>query len=218
MHADHYLDVVALRYVFPWGVAAPERLPVYLPPGGRAKIDALSTAISERAGFFDMSYAVAEFDPAQTVAVGPLTVRFVRGRHYVPAWGFIVEAPDGTRVGYTGDTGPSEAVVEAVQGVDLLLVEAALKRPSDDDLERGHLTAEEAIALAVRARVRNAMLVHYPPSRRADLDALCATAGPWITAGVAGETVTVDPAVTTRPTDPPYAPRAAARASSALER
>jgi ribonuclease BN (tRNA processing enzyme) len=218
MHADHYLDIVALRYLFPWGVAAPERMPVYVPPGGRANIDALASAVSERAGFFDMSYAIAEYDPGQTVAVGPLTVSFVQGRHYVPAWGFVVEAPDGTRIAYTGDTGPSEEVVEAVQGVDLLLVEAALKRPSDDDLERGHLSAEEAIALALRARVRSALLVHYAPPRRADLDALCEAAGPWVTTGVAGESVTIDPAVPARPTDPTYAPRAASSAASALDR
>ena len=218
MHADHYLDLVALRYLFPWGQAASDRLPVYVPPGGHARMDALATAISEREGFFDMSYAISEFDPERALAVGPLTVRFVRGRHYVPAWAIVVEAPDGSRVAYTGDTGPSDEVVEAVRGADLLLVEAALRHPSDDDPERGHLTPAEAIALSVRAQVRSALLVHYAPSRRAELDAMCATAGPWIEPGVAGQAVTVGPAMPARMTDPDYAPRTAASAASALDR
>ena len=110
MHADHYLDLVALRYLFPWGEAAARPLPVFLPPGGRGRLDALATAISERAGFFDAAFAISEFDPETALAVGPLVVRFVRGRHYVPAWGVVIEAPDGARIAYTGDTGPSDAV------------------------------------------------------------------------------------------------------------
>lgn len=191
MHADHYLDVVGLRYLFPWGEEAPRRLPVAVPPGGRARIDALATAISERSGFFDASFAIEEFDPERPMQLGALTIRFVRGRHYVPAWGVVIEAPDGSRLAYTGDTGPSDAVIDAVRGADVLLVEAALRSPGDDDEERGHLTPEEAIDLATRSEARSALLVHYAPSRRAELEAMCAAAGPWIKPAVAGLTVTI---------------------------
>ncbi len=163
MHADHYLDVVGLRYLFPWGQTADRRLPVYVPPGGESRIEALATAISERPGFFDASFAIEAFDPDRPLVVGPLTIRFIRGRHYVPAWGVVIEAPDGSRLAYTGDTGPSDAVVEAVRGADLLLVEAALRSSRDDDEERGHLTPEEAIDLATRSGARSALLVHYAP-------------------------------------------------------
>ena len=107
--------------------------------------------------------------------------------------GLIVEAPDGSRLAYTGDTGPSDAVVEAVRGADLLLIEAALRDPRHDDLERGHLTPEEALELARAAAVRSALLVHYAPPRRAELEALCRAAGPWAGVAVDGLTVTVSP-------------------------
>ncbi len=81
----------------------------------------------------------------------------------MPAWGVVIDAPDGSRLAYTGDTGPSDAVVEAVRGADLLLVEAALRSSRDDDEERGHLTPEEAIELATRSGARSALLVHYAP-------------------------------------------------------
>jgi len=193
MHADHYLDLVGLRYLYPWRETARERLPVLLPPGGRARLDALADAVSERVGFFDAAFDAAEYDPTTELTVGDLRVRFFEGRHYVPAWGVVVEAPDGARLAYTGDTGPSRVVEDAVRDADLLLVESAIASDRHDDLERGHLTAPEAIALARSAGVGAAVLVHYGPDRLAELAALCAAAGTWVRPAIDGLTVTVDP-------------------------
>jgi ribonuclease BN (tRNA processing enzyme) len=193
MHADHYLDIVGLRYLYPWGEPAPVPLRIHLPPGGRARFDALATAVSERAGFFDAAFTIVEYDPDRVLDIGELRLRFVRGRHYVPAWGVVIDAPDGTRLAYTGDTGPSASVEEAVRDADLLLVESALGLAAHDDPERGHLTPEEAIELARRAAARSAILVHYGPARKAEMDALCAAAGPWVRTAVDGLTVTVRP-------------------------
>lgn len=195
MHADHYLDIVGLRYLYPWGERAPDPLPIHLPPGGRARLDSLARAVSERDGFFDAAFDAIEYDPAETLSIGDLQVRFVPGRHYVPAWGVVVTAPDGARLGYTGDTGPSEVVAAGMQGVDLLLVEAALHDAAFDDPERGHMTPQEAIALAGAAGARSALLVHYGPARRADLDRLCAEAPLHVQAAVDGLTITVAPRV-----------------------
>jgi ribonuclease BN (tRNA processing enzyme) len=194
MHADHYLDVVGLRYLYPWGEPAPDPLPIHLPPGGRARFDSLANAVSERVGFFDAAFQAVEYDPDQPMQIGDLTVRFVRGRHYVPAWGVVIEAPEGTRLAYTGDTGPSASVEAAIHGADLLLIESALWSAAHDDEERGHLTPEEAIELARRAEVRSAILVHYAPARRESIDRLCEAEGPWIRTAVDGLTVTVRPA------------------------
>jgi ribonuclease BN (tRNA processing enzyme) len=204
MHADHSLDLVGLRYLFPWGEKAPDPLPVHLPPGGRERLDALARGISERVGFFDDAYAIDEYDPDVPLVIGPLTIRFNRGRHYVPAWGLTVEAPDGARLAYTGDTGPSDSVVDFSTKADLLLIEAALRLPAHDDLERGHLTAEEAIDMATRTGARSALLVHYSPTRRIELEALCEAAGAWIRPAVPGLNIVVHPgrpAEITEPTD-----------------
>ena len=193
MHADHYIDLVGLRYLFPWGERASRPLPIHLPPGGRTRLDALADAVSERCGFFDAAFDAVEYDAATELTVGDLRVRLFEGRHYVPAWGVVVEAPDGARLAYTGDTGPSPTVEAAVRGADLLLVESSIASPRDDDLERGHLTVDEAIALAVAAEARSALLVHYDPDRRAELDDLCATAGPWVRPAIDDLTVTISP-------------------------
>ncbi len=194
MHADHYLDIVGLRYLYPWGERAPDPLPIHIPPGGRKRLDALSRAISERDGFFDAAFDAVEYDPAATLQIGDLQVSFIQGRHYVPAWGVVVTAPDGSRLGYTGDTGPSDVVAEGMRGVDLLLVEAALHDAAFDDPERGHMTPQEAIALAVAAQARAALLVHYGPARRSDMDRLCAGAPLPVQPALDGLTITVEPA------------------------
>jgi ribonuclease BN (tRNA processing enzyme) len=191
MHADHFLDLAGVRYLFPWAGGGSSRLPVHLPPGGRRKLDDLASAISERPGFFDAAYDVTEYDPDDALTIGPLTVRFAPGRHYVPAYAVSVEAPDGARLVYTGDTGPSDTITEFARGADLLLIEATLRSAADDDAERGHLTATEAIDLARNAEVGAARLVHYPPDRRAELEALCASAGPWIAPATPGLRVSV---------------------------
>jgi ribonuclease BN (tRNA processing enzyme) len=204
MHADHSLDLVGLRYLYPWGERAKDPLPVHLPPGGRARLDALATGISERVGFFDDAYDAVEYDPAAPLVIGPLTIRFNRGRHYVPAWGLTVESPDGARIAYTGDTGPSDSVVQFSSGADLLLIEAALRSATHDDEERGHLTAEEAIDMATQTGARSALLVHYSPARRLELEALCASAGAWIRPAVPGLAATVtagNPAAIATPDD-----------------
>lgn len=194
MHADHYLDLAGLRYLFPWGEPAERPLPVNLPPGGRVRLDALASAISERVGFFDAAYAIREYDPAELLRVGPLAITFSRGRHYVPAWAMSIVAPDGARIVYTGDTGPTDSIVDFASDADLLLIEAALQLASQDDEERGHLTAEEAIDLAGRSQARAARIVHYSPSRRPEIEGLCERAGDWIRPAVPGLTMTVTPA------------------------
>lgn len=193
MHADHSLDLVGLRYLYPWGERAVDPLPVHLPPGGRERLDALARGISERVGFFDDAYAIDEYEPGAPLVIGPLTIRFNRGRHYVPAWGLTVESPDGARLAYTGDTGPSDSVVDFSADAGLLLIEAALRVPAHDDLERGHLTAEEAIDMATRAHAHSALLVHYSPTRRAELEGLCEAAGPWVRPAIPGLTAIVRP-------------------------
>ena len=195
MHADHYVDLAALRYLFPWGAEAQPRLPVYLPPGGRDRMTALTSAISERPGFFDSAFDIAEYDADEPLRIGSLTVRLQPRQHYVPAWAASVETPDGIRLVYIGDTGPDDAAVEFARDADLVLVEAALRSAADDDSVRGHLTVEEAIDLARRADARAALIVHFDPDRIDEIEAACLEAGPWIRPAHAGLSRSLNPAI-----------------------
>jgi ribonuclease BN (tRNA processing enzyme) len=190
MHADHYIDLVSLRYLLPWEGVASAHLPVLLPPGGKARLDALATAISERPKFFDDAYSLLEYDPARRIHVGDLTLSFVPGQHYVPAWGCIVTGPDGARIAISGDTGPSDTFVEAARGAEVVVAEATLADSATDDPRRGHLTAEEAIEMANRAGAPRVVLVHFRAELQERVDRACA-ARPGALAGRPGLSIEV---------------------------
>ena len=51
MHADHFFDLVPFRYALKYGPKRrAQRMPLRLPPGGSASLDALARRIARRAG------------------------------------------------------------------------------------------------------------------------------------------------------------------------
>jgi ribonuclease BN (tRNA processing enzyme) len=174
LHADHYIDVVGLRYLFPWGEPVADRLPVYLPPSGRDHMTNLASAISERPTFFDDSYEVIDYAADASFSVGELRVRMIPGLHYVPAWGVELTSPAGRRIVYAGDTGPNDELVHVAQGADLFVCEATLASSAHDDVKRGHLTGDEALDIAQAAGVAQTILVHFASARRAALTEIVA--------------------------------------------
>jgi len=161
LHADHYIDVVSLRYLLPWAGFTGRRLPLLLPPGGRQRMNELAAAISERAGFFDDTFDVQEYDPSSELTIGDMQVGFLPGRHYVPAWGCSLRDGGGKLVVISGDTGPNEALVESARGADVFVVEATLLEAGEDDPKRGHLTVDEAVEIGRAAGVGRTVLVHH---------------------------------------------------------
>ncbi len=191
MHADHYIDLVSLRYLLPWEGVAGEHMPVLLPPGGKARLDALAIGISERPHFFDDAYSVLEYDPDHRLHVGDLTITFVEGQHYVPAWGCVIRDAAGATIAISGDTGPSDRFVEAARGADLFVAEATLVSSEFDDPRRGHLTPEEALDMADRAGAAQVVLVHFRAELRPRIDGACA-ARPGAVAGHPGLRIEVE--------------------------
>jgi ribonuclease BN (tRNA processing enzyme) len=179
LHADHYIDLVSLRYLMPWAGFTGRRVPVLLPPGGRRKMDELASAISERDGFFDHTFEVIDF---------------IQGLHYVPAWGCAIRDRAGGFVVISGDTGPNDALVEAARGADIFVVEATLLSAQEDDPRRGHLTFDEAIDMGTRANAGTTVLVHHRPQNRDALLAACA-ARPNAILGRPGVTLETSPSV-----------------------
>jgi ribonuclease BN (tRNA processing enzyme) len=184
MHADHWIDIAPLRYRFPWGEPSPKPLPVRLPPGGKERLDHLAIVISERPGFFEAAFDIQEYASDAAFMIGDLTIRPHPVGHYVPAWSMEITGPDGERVIYAGDMGPSDAVVELARGSELLILEATLATDEFDDVRRGHLTAEEAVDHVIRAGVPQGVLVHYPAERLEAIRAICAPTNGRVQAAV----------------------------------
>ena len=164
LHADHMLDLVTLRYVYPWrALRKDQRLRVVLPPGSADQMLELARGVGNPQHFED-AFRLSEHDGSSPIAFAGLSLTPVETEHFIPCWGFRVEA-DGRVLGYTADTGPCDAVQTIADSADLFLSEATL-RSLDEDAEpperRGHLLPEEAGDAAHRAGARRLMLTHLP--------------------------------------------------------
>lgn len=192
-HADHWIDIGPLRYRFPWGEPALRPLPLYLPPGGRDKLNHLAAAIAERPNFFEPAYAVTEYETGQVFQIGPLRIVPYAVGHYVPAWSMEITGPGGERVVYAGDMGPSEMVVDLARDAELLILEATLESGATDDARRGHIDTAEAIDHVRRSNARQGVLVHYHSERRALIAAQCAASGVPVEPAMSGMVIDVGP-------------------------
>lgn len=164
MHADHFFDLVPLRYTLKYGhPAVDRRLPLWLPPGGCERLQALRRAVSVDAAesFFDTVFDVREYDPDEPLVVGDVTLRFRRTRHYVEAYAARAEC-DGASMTYSADTAPCDAVVELARGTSIFVCEAGFGLAQEEAAERGHCSAEEAGEMAQQAGVSQLILTHYP--------------------------------------------------------
>jgi len=123
----------------------------------------------QRTGRFDRERAIELGVPP-----GPLFSRLQRGES-VTVDGKTVHPEDvlgsprpGRRIVYTGDTRPTDTVLEASHGVDLLIHDGSLAHDLVDwARETMHSTAREAALLAKEAGVRKLVLTHIS-SRYAD--------------------------------------------------
>jgi len=164
MHADHMLDLVTLRYVYPWRARPREqRLRVVMPPGSADQLLDLARGVGN-ARHFEDSFRVSEHDGTTAFSCGTLSLKPVETQHYIPCWGFRVEA-DGRRLAYTADTAPCGGLADLADSADLLLSEATLRSLDEDATPpepRGHLLPAEAGAIAREGGSRRLMLTHLP--------------------------------------------------------
>ncbi len=158
LHADHFSDVLVLRYAADAAMRLGRRsgpLCVYAPAEPAVEFGLLSYRQALRA---------VPVDPRRELGVGDLVFRFTLTRHPVPTLGMLIEA-GGRRLGYTADTAYDPALAGFFEGVDLLLAEATFTEAWAGGRadEAGHMTAEGAARLAARAGARRLLLTHFLP-------------------------------------------------------
>src|SRR5207248_7541124 len=96
-----------------------------------------------------------------------LTVTARAVSHYgEPTFGIRVEH-EGRTLAYSGDSGPTPALVELARDVDAFLCEATLVEPEQHE-PHGHLCADEARAIAVEAGARRLLITHRAAEHRLD--------------------------------------------------
>jgi ribonuclease BN (tRNA processing enzyme) len=166
MHADHFLDVIPMRYALKYGERGNDRkVPLYLPPGGEAMLRRLVGAFAResRHDFLDEVFEVRTYDPQGVVRVGDAALSFAPTTHYIPTYAIRCDL-DGASVTYSADTAPDPAIAALARACDLFLCEATLVPDDVEEGARGHLSAGEAAQLAAAGEVRKLVLTHYPAS------------------------------------------------------
>ncbi|SDJ38862.1 Ribonuclease BN, tRNA processing enzyme [Frankineae bacterium MT45] len=175
LHPDHFIDMTGLATYLRWSPGRPyPRLPVLGPADTAARLSAAG-GDSGRSGELDELF---DFRVPAAGELGPFRLEFARMRHPIACDAVRISA-SGRSLVYSGDTGPTEALISLARGADLLLCEAAL-RPGES-LPELHLTARQAGEHATAAGVERLIVTHVPPwnSRsQAVEEAALAFAGP----------------------------------------
>ncbi|MDQ2908503.1 MAG: MBL fold metallo-hydrolase [Candidatus Eremiobacteraeota bacterium] len=167
MHADHFLDVVPLRYALKYGRRSNgRRIVLHLPPGGEELLRRLVAAFPREndSDFLDEVYDVRSYDPQGVLRIGSAALTFAPTAHYVPTFAVRCEVGAASIV-YSGDTAPSPSVIRIARKAAAFFCEATLSREEETELPRGHCSAREAADMATHAGAKRLILTHYPATR-----------------------------------------------------
>lgn len=177
LHSDHTLGLADL-ILTPWTMGRTEPLELWGPKGTRAMVEHILAAYQEdiaiRSTRLEGSNAtgykvnVHEIEPGDVYKDGIVTVKpfLVKHGEWKQALGYRIEAP-GRVIVYSGDTGPTESIVENCHGCDYLISEAYtlasfdLVSPHWQMYRRAyHVSTRELGDIAIRAKPRLLILTH----------------------------------------------------------
>jgi ribonuclease BN (tRNA processing enzyme) len=149
---------------------------VFGPPGLRAFLAKLAAAFGDYASNPGFPLEVVELSAGRTWSDpgGRLALTCHPTPHTDASVAYRVDHA-GDAVGYTGDTGPSDALADFFAELPLLVAECSLEDPLSMDT---HLSPRTLAALAGRARPGLLVVTHlYPPLRPHRLSGLLRAAG-----------------------------------------
>jgi ribonuclease BN (tRNA processing enzyme) len=162
LHPDHCIDLCGFHIAAQYSPTAPwSPVDLYGPPGTLDRIGRAHDPSPDGDEPEDLSgtYSFQTWQPSQQV--GPFTISTAVLAHPVPMYGMRIATDDATLV-FTGDTGPTEALVDLARDADLLLSEAAFADEPGNS-PGVHLTPRQAAEHAAAAGARRLMLTHIPP-------------------------------------------------------
>jgi ribonuclease BN (tRNA processing enzyme) len=163
LHFDHVADLIPLGYAHVFGLASEWKPPaLYAPPGGAARLTALSEASGHGGDHLVASgFTVGEYDPGTALAVGEARLTFRELIHPGVSHAIRIDAGGGALV-YSGDTAVTPALTEHAGGAGILLSEATALPSS-----AVHLPAGEAGRIAREAGCDALVLTHLDVRERA---------------------------------------------------
>lgn len=160
LHLDHWGDLV------PWCWLAQHRpesgalgTELWLPPGAAARL-AQFARLFGREDMFTSTFAVREYAPERPFRAAGFEIEAYAVPHFnEPTFALRVQGADGRALAFSADSAPSEVLTRVARSADLFVCEATLASAADEGTRGGHLSAEEAVALAGPTRL---LLTHRP--------------------------------------------------------
>jgi ribonuclease BN (tRNA processing enzyme) len=164
-HLDHWGDLVPWVWGATLGPGAGTQAPeLWVPPGGREMLSTIGSRIGQPE-MFEEAFRLQEYADGEPFTAAGFEVTAHRVVHYqLLAFGFRTSA-NGTVIGYSGDSGPSDSLADIARDADLFVCEATLLAPNPEGGTRGHLAAEEADAAFRESGAKRLLLTHRPAER-----------------------------------------------------
>ncbi len=162
LHLDHCGDLAPI--LFTQRVARRKRdYPIWGGTGLVTLLEALRTAYGPWMEGSSWSPVVTELPldgPGQASLPGGVVLDTLPANHSAGALHLRFTTPAGATVVFSGDTGPSENLVELARGVDLLVCECAFAVPHPGI---PHLWPEAVAEIVEASRPRRVVLTHFYP-------------------------------------------------------
>jgi ribonuclease BN (tRNA processing enzyme) len=160
MHADHFIDLIPLRYGLKYapGEQIDRRLPLYLPEGGQWVLQHVMNPIDSNPEFFTSLFDIHECRVGEAQQIGSLTLQVTPVLHFISA--NAVSITGTKKLAFSGDSGPCSEVVDAAKDADIFLCEATLPEDFTSDEGWGHMKASEAARIAKAVGAKILVLTH----------------------------------------------------------
>ncbi len=156
LHADHFVDLVALRHYLRWEVDLERPIRLLAPAGLAARLDGLDGST----GFLDGILAVEDL-AAGTLTIGAFEVVAARVAHTEDSYAFRVSisGSNGAGLVYSGDCGNAADLAPLIRPGDTLLSEATFGA-GPVPRGAGHLGAADAARVAAERGAGRLLLTH----------------------------------------------------------
>jgi len=160
-HLDHWGDIPSWVFGASFGAGRDAEPPeLWVPAGGRTTLEVFGELLGF-GEFVDRAFVVHEYADAVPFEAAGFELAPARLVHYDELT-FGVRLTDGRSVlAYSGDTAPTPKLAELARDADLFLCEATLLDSEPDD-DRGHLSADEAVAAFRESGAKRLIVIHRP--------------------------------------------------------
>jgi ribonuclease BN (tRNA processing enzyme) len=158
-HIDHVGELPALLFAFKYGRATPRNVPLEIvgPAGLPALVDGFVELYKMKLLEQEFPVEFRELAPGDSLDLGEGgALRTAKTPHTPESLAVRVEA-EGLSVCYTGDTAPSDDLVDLFRGTDVLVAECSFV---EDNRGTKHLVADEVAAMAREAGVGHLVATH----------------------------------------------------------